>query len=119
MCSYQPQCSGFSRHCLQCLLCARHCQPEQGKVVNSLLFIALDNSTFGEEFAITREDIYEIKTSEGLVLQLSVMAAYKSPGYQGDSQVEQEEDSGVRVQFSRRLLASTHEQFSVSAYYWK
>ena len=62
-------------------------QPEQGKVVNSLLFIALDNSTFGEEFAITREDIYEITTSEGLAPQLSVMAAYKSPGDQGGSQV--------------------------------
>ena len=49
-------------------MCARHYQPEQGKVVNFLLFIAVDNNTFGE-FAITREEIYEITTSEGLVPQ--------------------------------------------------
>ena len=42
--------------------------PTKGEVFNSTLFIVMDNTTSGE-FAITREEIYEITTSQGLVPQ--------------------------------------------------
>ena len=42
--------------------------PDKGEVVNSPLIIVMDNTTSGR-FAITREEIYEIITSQGLVPQ--------------------------------------------------